>query len=282
MTEDQKKTLNMITALGNKTGKSIPEDGVPLAEKIEYNYDPSKTEPHQETLQKLKSVVAQIDPKDVADAFLYSLSTRNLEYRSALGSYYYAKAIPAHTLMPGRDVAPEAASYCYFCGWDMWKTVPGRYEIFGGSYEKRRREKGFGGSSSDVNYMLYDLEQFLRLPKVTPSQEDRQMFTNILSCVGRLKSSDKAGALRNEIIKAKILKSNRLEVMGLLDELGICGILAGKEYPPYDVRFANLYERAPAESKNDFAYPVNRWRAEDGINTEKLKEVFGDTFSLTE
>lgn len=47
----------------------------------------------------------------------------------------------------------------------------------------------------------------------------------------------------------------------------------GKSYDEY---FANEYERGPAEHRNDFAYPVNRWRAGDGINAEKLKEVFGD------
>ncbi len=33
----------------------------------------------------------------VADAFLNSLSTRKLEYRAALGSYWYAVAIPKHS-----------------------------------------------------------------------------------------------------------------------------------------------------------------------------------------
>ena len=60
-----------------------------------------------------------------------------------------------------------------------------------------------------------------------------------------------------------------------MGELGICGILAGNDFPSYDIYFANEYERDPVEYKNDFAYPVNRWFAKDGINQNKLKSVLG-------
>ena len=50
--------------------------------------------------------------------------------------------------------------------------------------------------------------------------------------------------------------------------------------PSYDVYFANEYERSPVEHKNDFMYPVNRWHARDGINREKLLEVFGEDFGV--
>ena len=39
---------------------------------------------HEEVLTQLRKVVEQIDPADVANAFFYSLSTRALEYRSAI------------------------------------------------------------------------------------------------------------------------------------------------------------------------------------------------------
>ena len=45
-----------------------------------------------------------------------------------------------------------------------------------------------------------------------------------------------------------------------------------------EVYFANEYERDPVEYKNDFAYPVNRWYARDGINCKRLTEVFGESF----
>ena len=71
------------------------------------------------------------------------------------------------------------------------------------------------------------------------------------------------------------MKSNKDELSVLLGELGICGILAGNDFPSYDIYFANEYERDPTEYRNDFAYPLNRWHARDGINTVKLNAVFG-------
>lgn len=119
----------------------------------------------------------------------------------------------------------------------------------------------------------------MELPKVTPAEEDLQVFMRILSCVDRLNGSDKAGKLRDAVIKAGILKSNRDELKVLLGELGICGILASNDFPAYDTYFANEYERDSVEPRNEFAYPVNRWHARDGINTTKLNAIFG--FALT-
>ena len=48
---------------------------------------------HNEALEKAKERVAKINKKDIADAFLYSLSTSLCEYRSPLLSYYVIKNI---------------------------------------------------------------------------------------------------------------------------------------------------------------------------------------------
>ena len=235
-------------------------------------------ESHSDTLNRIKPLLEQIDPKDIANAFLFSLSTRKLEYRSALGSFYYAKAVPEHEFMDSYNEFLAAAAYeCYLCGWRAQEfTTNGLRKNFCNEYNEDRCK--YGGSiigQIHINYALYDLEQFIKLPKVVPTDRDRQIFMEILSCVDRLKSTDKAGKLRDTIIKAKIFKSNRDEVAVLLGELGVCGILAGKDFPSYDVYFPNEYERDPTESKSYFAYPVNRWRARDGINIERLKAVFG-------
>ena len=50
-----------------------------------YMFDYPKTLSHEEALAQLKKVVKQVNPKDVANAFLYSLTTCKLEYRSILG-----------------------------------------------------------------------------------------------------------------------------------------------------------------------------------------------------
>ena len=260
---------------------SVSEEEIALAKEQGYLFDYPEYETHSDTLNRIRPILAQIDPKDIANAFLFSLSTRKLEYRSALGSYYYASAVPKHEFTNSHNEELAAiGGHCYLCGWWSWDAVPKKSIRSGYNHYNYLRYK-YGGKpilNPHINYALFDLEQFLKLPKVVPTDEDRRIFAGILSCVDRLNSSDKAGKLRDTITKAKIFKSNKDELSALLGQLGICGILASKDSPSYDVFFANEYERDPVEHKNDFAYPVNRWHARDGVNTDKLIEVFGDDF----
>jgi len=278
--------LKILFALYNNIGrgaKSVSEDEISFAKEKGYLFDYPEYESHSDTINRMRCILAQIDPKDIANAFLFSLSTRRLEYRSALGSYYYAAAIRDHEFMNSyNETLAAAANHCYLCGWTAWKTEPSKLDLrFGYDFYSYERYK-WGGSpfgNTHINYALFDLEQFLKLPKVTPTDEDKRIFAGILSCTECLNRTDKVGKLRDAIRKAKILKSNKEELTALLGALGICGILASEDYPSYDMYFANEYERDPAEHKNDFAYPVNRWHASDGINVEKLIKVFDQDFS---
>jgi hypothetical protein len=280
--DDGLKTLFALYKSPIRVEGDISEDEMDIAKEQGYLFDYPAYETHSNMLQRLRSILEQIDSKDIANAFLFSLSTRRLEYRSAIGSYYYAMAIPEHEFMKSHNEILAAASiHCYFCGWSAWKDVPNKFdEKYGYNFKNYERYK-YGGSvigDINLNYAIFDLEQFIKLPKVTPVDEDKQIFAKILSCVECLKNSDKVGKLRDVIRKAKIFKTNKDEISVLLGELGICGILASNQFPAYDVYFANEYERDPVEYKNDFAYPVNRWYARDGINCKRLIEVFGEPF----
>ena len=277
--EEGLKSLFALYKGTNWSEINISQEELTAAKRQGYLFDYPEFESHSETLIRRYDLLTHIDPKDVANAFLFSLSTRKLEYRSALGSYYYLSAVPEHDFMKSHNETLAAAGgHCYLCGWSALKTTPSRQSIKSGYNFYNWLRYKYGGipiGTIGINYALFDLEQFIKLPKVTPTEKDKQIFRNILSCVDCLKSSDKAGKLRDTITKAKILKSNKDEVSVLLGELGICGILASNDFPAYDTYFANEYERDPVEYKNDFAYPVNRWHARDGINTEKLNAVFG-------
>lgn len=243
-----------------------------------FDYPPYQT--HEEALHRLKMVVASIDPTEIANAFLFSLSTRKLEYRSALGSFYYAKAIPNHKIMKSHNEKLAAlGNHCYFCDWQAWDRKPSDWERRQGlNVLNFERLKWGGVRHTELDYALFDLEQFLLLPKVTPTETDIDIFQKILDCVKLLGEQDKVGKLRDRIIKERIFKTNKDEVSIILGELGICGILAGKQYPCFEERFVNVYDRDPVEYKSDFSYPINRWRAKDGINMDRLKNVFGTIY----
>lgn len=225
-----------------------------------YMFDPPMVRTHDETLGLLRLVLERISPSDVANAFLYSLSTRKLQYRSALGSYYYALAIPKHT--------HDKLENCYLCNW-----MP--LQGYGYNVLNFERYKWGGVRHTKPEYALFDLEQFLLLPKVTPSPEDWDILKSILYAMKELPKSKKAGAYRELITKKKLLKSNKSEVEVLLNILGISGILSGQDAPCYCDEFVNVYQRSPREHTNDYEYPVNWWHVSDGVNEERFLKVFG-------
>lgn len=237
-----------------------------------YVFDPAPYRSHDETLHDLRRITAQIAAEDVANAFLYSLSTRELHYRSALGSYYYALAIPEHS--------HDSDGSCCFCNWmeihnsGFTGQEMSEYNVF--NFE---RYKWGGVRHTSPGYALFDLEQFIQLPKVTPTEEDWSIMRGVLRAAKELEPNQKAGALRQLITKKKLLKSNKAEVEVILDILGICGILSSPDAPSYCDHFANVMERSPREHTNDFTYPVNRWHASDGINEDRFQKVFGRRYS---
>ncbi len=237
-----------------------------------YMFDPAPIRTHDETLRDLQRVLAKISPESVANAFLYSLSTRQLQYRSALGSYYYALAIPNHS-HDGREV-------CYLCSWLPVDDVDSpEKELSGYNVFNFERYKWGGVRHTHPEYALFDLEQFLLLPKVAPTERDWFILKSVLHTAGELQPNKKADAYREQITKKKLLKSNKDEVEGLLNILGICGVLSSADAPCYCECFVDVWHRAPREHTNDYAYPVNYWHVFDGINGDRFRKVFGCDYS---
>ena len=270
--EKAKKILYKAYDLKDLNGKCT---SIPLSDE-EYSYAMQKgimfpyrkTIGHDECIKQLQDLTKQITPEEVASAFLYSLSTRKLEYRSALGSYWYAKAIPTH------DSSSEKR--CYICEWDTFndlscsKEYKNHYNCL--NYERFK----FGGVRHTMaQYALFDLSEFLKLPKFNHTKQDEDIMIDILNCVYELKPNNKVGALQKLISSKKIFKTNKNEIQVIMDILGICGILETAEHRCYAESIYNCIDRNPPELTNDYAYPVNWWRAKDGINTERMEKVFG-------
>lgn len=252
---------------------SISEKNFEIAKIEGYMFEYPKQISHKETLQRLNNIVRKISPEDVANAFLYSLTTRKLEYRSALGSYWYAISIPKHEkYIKFQNMGNK---HCDFCGWTEWNSKPNDYELKHGLNVYNFERYKFGGVRHDkLNYALFDLEQFLKLPKVIPTENDKKILKKILDCTKKLDVNKKVGKLRDTIIKEKIFKTNKDEVSIILNILGICGILSSESCPCYEELFVGEFARGSIEAKNDFAYPVNRWYIKDGINNERFRKVF--------
>lgn len=63
---------------------------------------------HGEVITRLRVAADRLDERKVVDAFVATLSTRRLDWRSALGSYSVARWLPAHE--------PPDDGQCRICG----------------------------------------------------------------------------------------------------------------------------------------------------------------------
>ena len=272
---DAKKILftQFWTSQGWRSQKQlyITEEELQYAKEQGYLFDYPERISHKEYLKRLKEISGKITIEEVANAFLFSLSTRKLEYRSALGSYWYAISVPEHEFS-GCD---EYHSSCAICGWRGWKVQPDEREQRGGySTYSFERYKWGGVRHCTASYALFDLEQFLKMEKPEHTKEDEQILSEIFHCISELEPRNKVGALQKVISQKKIVKSNKQEVDQLLDILGICGVLSSEEHPCYYDRFASRGDRNPPELTNDHEFPANWWQASDGINMKCLERVF--------
>ncbi len=257
---------------GWKSSPSISDADFQTAKQQGYMFDPPKPISHEEALVRIHNLCVEISPESVAQAFLHSLATRDLAYRSALGSYYYGLAVPKHDLWGG---AHNSSDCCYICGYSQWRNEP---VLRGYNVLNFERIQWGGVRHTDLNYAIFDLEQFQKLPAPTKSAEGMAILRQILNCIQELQPRDKAGKYRQLITSRKLLKSNKAEVENILDILGICGVLSSEKAKCYCDKFVDEYERAPIEHTNDYEYPINRWRAEDGVNAQRFRIVFDENF----
>lgn len=225
-------------------------------------FDPVKPT-HDEAISRLRAVVEQLTPRQVADGFLASLSTRRVEWRSALGSYSVARWLPEHAATPG-------GRQCRICGLSDYEHVQ-EHDLNVLNFE---RLKWGGVRHSDPVYAALDLELFLKERPRGPTAEDIDIFRDLVTALGTLPSSVTSAALHKHF--PSTLKANKSERDQVIAILGLCGVLGSPDHPGFFERYVPFRERTlPNRHNVDMAYPACWWRGSDGVNAQRLEELFG-------
>jgi hypothetical protein len=239
-----------------------PPEDMQYATAAGYMFPPASVT-HDEIVRRVTHAARDSNPVRIADAFLGSLSSRRLDWRSALGSYVVAQFLPEHAFMPS-----SITNVCGICGAAAEEAID--YNIL--NFE---RHKWGGIRHHDPAYIALDLEQFARLPAPDPSDECRELLPKILGTVADL--PEKAGPRPLEKALAKVFPSSKSERDVLLNILGLCGILAPAEHPGFDSRFVPYSDRHdPTNDDSDWQYPVEWWHASDGVNWAAVQRFFPD------
>jgi len=220
---------------------------------------------HSELYSWLSKTLAKVDKVKLTDAFLYSLSSKDLTYRPYLASYVFASSIPIHNI--DKEIYPSGNIACKYCGYS---------ETFPNDTSHLESElTNWGGVRVDQVFgATYYLDKFLSLGAVKPSKKDFDIFNNIIDTI--LLSDNEAKPRDLEKIFGKIFKSNKGQREMLIDQLGVIGILETEKYKGYQTKYTPPYLREiPAVSKIDWTFPVCWWRGVDKINVETYNYFFG-------
>ena len=141
-------------------------------------------------------------PNAAANAFIASLSTRQLQLRSALGSYATARHLRPHAF--------QGEMFCNICG-----VISGSEREIDFNVLNFERYKWGGVRHEDPIYMLFDLEQFASIAEPSPSSADVHLFRRILSVIGQLTEQERAKDLEGKL--RGVIPSNKAERAQLID-----------------------------------------------------------------
>jgi len=261
---DEKALKILFNAFWSSSGwsKRLPlPDDFAYAKNQRVMFDPCSLQ-HDEIVRSARAMSEEVGHRMVADAFLASLNTRELAYRSALGSFATSYQLPPHEFQEGKY-----RHICRVCG-DYKEHTNEDLNVL--NFE---RLKWGGVRHLHPGYAWFDLTQFRKLPPASPTTEDQKIFQRLLDVI----ASQPADARANDLEKAisKLFLSNKDERRTVLQILGYCGILQPNSHPSFFGGYANRDDRKqPDEHKNDWAFPVLWWRGCDGVNLKAVKFYF--------
>lgn len=217
---------------------------------------------HDDAIARVVEAVAALSPRQVADGFLASLSTRRLEWRSALGSHAAMRHMPVHgTREPLRCRTCGLYEYVHFQQHDL-------------NVLNAERFKWGGVRHTDPIFAALDLELFRADPPPAPTAADIAIFRELIAAISEAPASVTSSQLHKHFpVSLKANKGQRDIIIGIL---GLCGILATPEHPGFFDRFIAASDRSlPNRHFVDMAYPACWWRGSDGLNEVRLQELFG-------
>ena len=193
--------------------------------------------------------------EDAAHAFLYSLSSRDVDYRYILASYVYARSWFSFDRGRTQEV-PEKLTGTFF-NWVKYKG---------------------GGIWGTIGKPIFYLEQFAPMERQAATDGDVEILRSILELADSMEDQAGGTALATAIRTAKLLPCNQAEAVGIVETLGICGILEAPGHPGFLDSFTPPLERDTGDLRQSLSYPLNWWHGVDGANWANAAEVFGVDF----
>ncbi|MBR4223318.1 MAG: immunity 26/phosphotriesterase HocA family protein [Oscillospiraceae bacterium] len=227
---------------------------------------------HGELIREIKEISKRVSLSRAVIGFLYSVSSGDYRYRTALSSLIWAMALPEHEVE--RYDPRWRTLHCGTCGCELSKES-GK-AVFDELKEHRTRlipQK----ENIDIccaQYVLCDLEYFDGLPDVMWRDEDIRIIRRILGLACEVTSANKVSALLALIAAEDSITLTAADAYSILGVLSACGLFDTPEHKSFRSGFVPCCDRG-FEYEKDIYYPLIYWRGKHGINYKAVEEVFG-------
>lgn len=234
---------------------------------------------HEEAIKVARNRAEYIPYQTVAHAFLYGVAKGIPAYRTALPAYLHIKNIPEHGDEHLCDDTVHTSPRCDLCDYHApsMETKMSFLWINSMQYSRICHGTYLGGQGlTDSSFLL---REFAKMPKVTATKEDYQLFMDSLTLIENLPGEKKAGAYQAILQKSKLLPFKSKEYAPYLDILGYLDILHTETHRGITKQFIRAQDMEEADDyKNDYGYPVRFWHALNGVDWERVHELFDCLF----
>jgi len=191
---------------------------------------------------ELKLLVNRIKKEKLVKGFLSSLTNKRLDWRSAIGSYFNAKLVLENKRK-------------------FYHSETFKYENEDLNVLNFERIKWGGVRHSDLIYNYIDLKIFEKENISNPTNQDIEIFKDILNCIENSNQGDYPSKLRDRL--KNVIKISKDQRHTLMEILACCEILKPKDY------------NRPTTGRHDWSF-VEYWRGEDKFNNQIVNKYFGE------
>lgn len=218
---------------------------------------------HDALIARLGELKQRIPPHKAAQAFLCSLSTRRLDWRSSLASWNFVQDWPVHAfdkrerlIGTSYDANGNAIEHrrleCAVCGGDAHYQAENLNVL---NFERLR----WGGiRHGTLPYLLLDLEGLDAATLPQRTAEHLRLFQALLDTIATSAPKDAPGKLRDRL--CQVLPGNKAEIGVLIEILACVGVLCARD--------------TQRSAQGDWEF-VALWRGADGYDPAAVDAQFG-------
>ncbi|MFX3646409.1 MAG: hypothetical protein ACE3K2_02905 [Paenibacillus sp.] len=255
-----------------KASRHIVPDSLPVKDRETLEaagHEPNrfKRPQHDETITELKKLANQWTVEDGAQAFVASMWSAPMIWRSLLTGKLIASSMPSHEHTPY-----PSSSTCKICGLSVDQATDTTLQW----YWRMINGTPLDGDPFGYVLALRELAAVQELP--IPNEYDRWTFRAVLTVLRELPPKTRYSKAAAALKKQRLLPTQKeYAYRDLLETLALMGILDTPEHPGMITEFTSYIQRDERPNvRVEVQAPLAWWDSSVGINENNLNKIFHD------